>query len=95
MFLLRKDGQASAQDDQGSDRVTVPEVFKNHGDVALRDMISGHGGHLLGSDDPMLVFVPMPGFALSLGLLFGENAVLEMLAHPYWPGRFPKHFLFV
>jgi len=71
------------------------EVFKNHGDVALRDMISGHGGHLLGSDDPMLVFVPMPGFALSLGLLFGENAVLEMLAHPYWPGRFPKHFLFV
>jgi len=24
MFLLRKDGQASAQDDQGSDRVTVP-----------------------------------------------------------------------
>ena len=23
------------------------EVFKNHGDVALRDMVSGNGGHEL------------------------------------------------
>ena len=26
------------------------EVFKNHGDVALRDVVSGHGGGQLGLD---------------------------------------------
>ena len=26
------------------------EVFKNHGDVALRDVVSGHGGDGLGLD---------------------------------------------
>ena len=26
------------------------EVFKNHGDVAMRDMVNGHGGNGLGLD---------------------------------------------
>jgi len=26
------------------------EVFRNHGDVALRDMVSGHGGDGMGLD---------------------------------------------
>ena len=26
------------------------EVFRNHGDVALRDMVSGHGGNGMGLD---------------------------------------------
>ena len=26
------------------------QVFKNHGDVALRDVVSGHGGGQLGLD---------------------------------------------
>ena len=31
------------------------KVFKNHGDVALRDVGSGHGGGALGSDWVILV----------------------------------------
>ena len=31
------------------------EVFKNHGDVALRDVVSGHGGDGLGLDWIILV----------------------------------------
>jgi len=34
------------------------KVFKNHGDVALRDMVSGHGGggSMAGLEDPGDVF---------------------------------------
>ena len=31
------------------------EVFKSHGDVVLRDMVSGHGGDGLGFDLVILV----------------------------------------
>jgi len=36
------------------------EVFKNHGDVALRDMVSGHGGGglMIGLDDLSGLFQP-------------------------------------
>ncbi len=36
------------------------EVFKNHGDVALRDVVSGHGGDglMVGLDDLSGVFQP-------------------------------------
>ena len=36
------------QDAQGGGGVTVPEVFQNHEDVALRDNVSEHGGDGLG-----------------------------------------------
>ena len=32
------------------------EVFKNHGDVAVRDVVSGHGGKGLGLDLVLEVF---------------------------------------
>ena len=38
-----------------SGRVTVLEVFKNHGDVALWDVVSGHGGGGVGLDWVILV----------------------------------------
>jgi len=36
------------------------EVFKNHGDVALRDMVSGHGGGglMIGLEDLSGLFQP-------------------------------------
>ena len=36
------------------------EVFKNHGDVALRDVVSGHGGDglMVGLDDLRGLFYP-------------------------------------
>ena len=43
-FLLPKSGQAPAQAVQGVVESLSLEVLKIHGDVALRDMISGHGG---------------------------------------------------
>jgi len=36
-----------AQAAQGGGGVTVPGVFKKHEDVALRDVVSGHGGDRL------------------------------------------------
>ena len=48
-----------AQAAQGGDGVTIPGVFKKCVDVALRDMVSGHGGDGLtvGLDD-LSVFLP-------------------------------------
>ena len=37
-----------AQLPSGVGRSPSLEVFKNHGDVALRDVVSGHGGGRLG-----------------------------------------------
>jgi len=34
------------------------EVFKNHGDVALRDVVSGHGGMGWGWDLGVLELIP-------------------------------------
>ena len=36
------------------------EVFRNCGDMALRDMVSGHGrgGLMVGLDDPSVLFQP-------------------------------------
>ena len=36
------------------------EVFRNHGDVALRDVVSGHGGHglMVELDDLSGLFQP-------------------------------------
>jgi len=33
-----------------------PEMFQNCGDVALSDMVSGHGGDVLGLNLKILVF---------------------------------------
>jgi len=43
MFLLRMTGDAVAQLPCGVEETPSLEVFKNH-DVALRDVVSGHGG---------------------------------------------------
>ena len=42
-FPLQKSREALAQTAQGGGESPSPEVF-NHGDVALRDVVSGHGG---------------------------------------------------
>jgi len=47
-FLLRS-GDALAQDAQGGVGSPSMEVFQNRGDVALRDVVSGHGGVCWGS----------------------------------------------
>lgn len=41
-------GKGEAQAAQACGGVTVLEVFETRGDVALRDMVSGHGGGGLG-----------------------------------------------
>lgn len=40
--------------------IAVPGRFKNDGDVALRDVVSGHGGGglAIGLDDPRGLFQP-------------------------------------
>ena len=47
-----------AQAAQGGGGVTALEVFKNHGALALRDMVSGHGGDGLGLDLVILEVFP-------------------------------------
>lgn len=42
--MLRRSGQVLAQAAQGAGGVTILEVFKKCGDVALGDTMSGHGG---------------------------------------------------
>jgi len=44
-FFLRKSGEALKQAAQMVMELMSLEVFKKHGDVALRDIISGHGGN--------------------------------------------------
>ena len=41
LILLRKSGGALAQLPREVEESPSPEVFKNHGDVALRDAVSG------------------------------------------------------
>ena len=43
-FLLQRSGQALAQLHREAVGSSSQEVFQNHGDVALRDVVSGHGG---------------------------------------------------
>ena len=49
-FILRKSGDAEAQVVQKVVGSLSLEVFENCGDVALRDVVSGHGGEGLGLD---------------------------------------------
>ena len=42
------------------------EVTKNHGDVALRDVVSGHGGGGLGLDSLILEVFSCPDYYTSL-----------------------------
>ena len=44
MFILQKVGDAVAQLPRKVVGSPSLEVFKNHGDMALRDVVSGHGG---------------------------------------------------
>ena len=44
IFFSQKSCNALQHIFPGSGVVTVPEVFQNHGDVALRNVVSGHGG---------------------------------------------------
>jgi len=46
--FLSESGDAVAQAAQGVAESPHLEAFKNHGDVALRDVVSGHGGGRLG-----------------------------------------------
>jgi len=58
IFPLRNSGNALAQATQRGGVESLPlEVFKNYGDVAQRDMVSGHGGGGLGSDLVISVFM--------------------------------------
>ena len=43
-FLLRRSGEAVAQAAQGGGAVTVSGGVQNCVDVALRDVVCGHGG---------------------------------------------------
>ena len=42
-FLSNVPGEVLAQAAQGGGGVTTLEVFKKHGNVALRNLVSGHG----------------------------------------------------
>jgi len=44
MFPLRRSGEALEQAAQGVVEPPSLEAFRKHGGVALRDMVSGHGG---------------------------------------------------
>jgi len=52
------------------------EVFKNHMDVALRDMVSGHGGYglMVGLDE-------LRGFPTLMILCFYDSMILLMKQH--------------
>ena len=58
--LLRRSDEALAQAAQGVVESPSPEEFKNRGDVALRDVVSGHSGDGLevGLDDLNGLFQP-------------------------------------
>ena len=49
-FLLLKSGDALAQLPMDVGQSPFLEVFRNCGDVTLRDVVSGHGGDGLGLD---------------------------------------------
>ena len=57
-FFSEKNDEALAQAAQGGGGVTVPEMFKNRVEVALRDMVSGHGwvGSMVGHNGLRGVF---------------------------------------
>ena len=59
-FLLSKNGEALAQAAQGGMESPSLEVFKKRADVALRAVVSGHGGGgpMVGLDDLCGLFQP-------------------------------------
>ena len=59
-FSEIRSSEAVAHDAQGGGGIPSLEVFKNHVDVALRDVVSGHGGGGLavGLDDLRVLFQP-------------------------------------
>jgi len=58
--LVRCSGNALEQAAEKGGKVTIPEVFKNHGVVALREMLIGHGedGLAVGLDNLRDLFQP-------------------------------------